>query len=300
MSLTDRDRKIMVLLIPVVVLLGYWFLVLGPQRSEVSKLDTQLSKVEGERDDSVANATQLENSRTNYAKDYSTVVRLGKAIPSTLDMPSLLVQLESASKGAKIDFDSITVGDRVTAADTAAAGATDTTTSQPASAAGGDKAQTGGGKATESANDASKTSDKANQAAGADAAASGSGAATGATSGAAGLDSVPLTFAFTGSYFDLADFFHRVKRFVSVANDDIRVKGRLMTIDTMAFSSDKPPTVKATVTASVYLAPKSEGATGGATSQGPSTATPAAAQSGSSSSSSGATPASSTSSEGAQ
>ena len=299
MSLTDRDKKIMMLLIPVVVLLGYWFLVLGPQRSEVSKLDGQLTQAEGDRDDAVNNATQLENSRTNYAKDYSTVVRLGKAIPSTLDMPSLLVQLETAAKGAKIDFDSITVGDRVTAAAPGAA-ATDTTTSQPASAAGGEKAQTGAGKATESANEASKTSDQANQAAGADAGTTGTGGAAGATSGVAGLDSVPLNFTFTGSYFDLADFFHRVKRFVRVANEDIRVQGRLMTIDTMAFTSDKPPTVKATVTASVYLAPKSEGATGGATSQGPSTATPAAAPSGSSSGSGSSTPASSTSSEGAQ
>jgi hypothetical protein len=254
-------------------------------------------KVEGERDDAETNATQLENSRTNYAKDYSTVVRLGKAIPSTLDMPSLLVQLETASKGAKIDFDSITVGDRTTAAAPGAA-ATDTTTSQPASAAGGEQAQTGAGKAAENANEASNTSDTANQKAGADAGTTGTGAGTAAagTSGVAGLDTVPLNFTFTGSYFDLADFFHRVKRFVRVANDDIRVKGRLMTIDTMTFSSDKPPTVTAKVTASVYLAPKSEGATGGATSQGPSTATPAAATPAPST----AAPASSTSSEGAQ
>jgi Tfp pilus assembly protein PilO len=303
MSLTDRDKKIVMFLIPIAVLLGYWFLVLSPQRAEVTKLDTSLSKVEGERDDAVANATQLEASRANYAKDYSTVVRLGKAIPSALDMPSLLVQLESASKGAKIDFDSITVGERVAAAaDAPGAGATDTTTSQPASAAGGEPAQTGAGKATEKANEASDTSDKANQAAGADAGTTGSGAdAAGATSGVAGLDTVPLTFKFTGSYFDLADFFHRVKRFVRVANEDIRVRGRLMTIDSMNFSSEKPPTVVATVTASIYLAPKTEGTTGGATSNGPSTATPAsAAPSGSAAPSSSAAPASSTSSEGAQ
>jgi Tfp pilus assembly protein PilO len=294
-SLTDRDRKLVTILIPIALLLGYWFLVLSPQRAEVSKLDTQLSKVEGERDDATANASQLENSRTNYAKDYSTVVRLGKAIPSQLDMPSLLVQLESASKGAKIDFDSITVGERTTAAPGAAA--TDTTTSQPPAAAGGEPAQSGAGKAAEKANGASDTSDKANTAAGADAGTTGAGAAADGTSGVPGLDTVPLNFKFTGSYFDLADFFHRVKRFVRVANEDIRVRGRLMTIDTMSFSSEKPPTVTATVTASIYLAPKSEGATGGATSQGPSTATPAAATG---SADSSATPASSTSAEGAQ
>ena len=62
-------------------------------------------------------------SGLDYAKDYATVVRLGKAIPSTLDMPSLLVQLESAAKGTGIDFDSITVGERTTAAAPAATSA---------------------------------------------------------------------------------------------------------------------------------------------------------------------------------
>ncbi len=298
MTLTDRDKKIVFALIPVVLLLGYWFMVLSPQRAEVSKLDTKLTKVEGERDDAQTSVDQLENSRTNYARDYSTVVRLGKAIPSTLDMPSLLVQLESAAKGAKIDFDSITVGERSVAA--GAASPTDTTTSAPAKPtdAGGDKAQTGPGKATENANEAANTSDKANQTAGADAGTTGSAGTTGAgaTSGVAGLDTVPLNFTFKGSYFDLAGFFHRVKRFVRVAGDDINVRGRLMTIDTMAFSTDKFPTVTATVTASVYLAPKSQGTTGGATSQGPAPATPAA----SGASPSAAAPASNTTSTGAQ
>ena len=100
MSLTDRDRKIMMLLIPVVVLLGYWFLVLGPQRSEVAKLDSQLTQAEGDaRRRRWPTPPSSRTAATNYAKDYSTVVRLGKAIPSTLDMPSLLVQLETRRQG---------------------------------------------------------------------------------------------------------------------------------------------------------------------------------------------------------
>ena len=292
MSLTDRDKKIVMFLVPLVVLLGYWFLVLSPQRAEVSKLDTELTTAEGDRDSAEALANQLENSRTNYAKDYATVVRLGKAIPSTLDMPSLIVQLEAAAQGAKIDFASITVGERQAAA---ADATTDTTTSTQPTDAGGEKAQSGSGKAAESANNAAETSDNASQAAGAKTGSDAAATGTGATSGVAGLDTVPLTFKFTGSYFDLADFFHRVKRFVKVANEDIRVRGRLMTIDTMAFTSDKFPRVSANVTASVYLAPKTEGTTGGATAQGPS-ATPAASGSSSSAQPAAAT----TASEGAQ
>jgi hypothetical protein len=72
-----------------------------------------------------------------------------------------------------------------------------------------------------------------------------------------------------------------MKRFVRVANQDIRVKGRLMTIDRLTFKSDRFPVITAEVTSTVYLSPKSQGTTAGATPQGPGTgnSTPAAAPS---------------------
>lgn len=274
MSLTDRDKKLVLVLVPLALLIGYWFLVLSPQRAEVAKLDDKLTTVEGARDSAVGNAEQLGTSKASYAQDYATVVRLGKAIPSNLDMPSLLVQLDSAAKGTGIDFDSITAGQRTSTA-TASTGTSSgaTGSAAPPVAAGGEAAKTGPGKATEQANGASATSADANKAAGADSPASGA-TGTPASSGVAGLDTVPLKFTFNGSYFSLADFFHRVKRFVRVANKDIAVKGRLMTIDGMNFKSEAFPKVIAEVSATVYLSPKSEGAAAGGTPQGP-VATPA-------------------------
>jgi hypothetical protein len=83
------------------------------------------------------------------------------------------------------------------------------------------------------------------------------------------LDTVPLDFAFSGDFSDLADFFHRLKRFVRAANGRVNVKGRLMTIDSLDFKSDSFPKITATVGATVYLSPKAEGATAGATPTGP-------------------------------
>lgn len=294
MSLTDRDKKLMMVLVPILLLGVYWFLVLAPQRSEVSKLDDQLVAAEAARDESVAEVQRLESSRNDYAKDYATVVRLGKAIPSTLDMPSLLVQLESAAKGTGIDFDSITVGDRTNgaaaAADSSGADSSSGSSERPVEA-GGEQAQSGAGQAAEKANNAADTANDRN-AAGGDNNASQDGSESGSSapvSPVAGLDTVPLNFNFVGSYFDLADFFHRVKRFVRVANSDIRVRGRLMTIDGMNLTTKGFPRISAQLTATIYLSPKSEGATGGGTAQGP-TATPASTTSTPQSSSSGSTP----------
>jgi competence protein ComEA len=267
-SINARDKKILMMLVPIVVLLGFWFLLLAPKRSESARLGDQLTAVEQKRDTAVAKAGQLEGARNTYADDYATVVRLGKAVPSSLDMPSLLVQLESAAKGTGIDFDSVKAGARTTASTAApAAGA----------ASGSSSAQTGPGKTAENADNAKTSADKSSAAASATSA-SGSSASTppatgpaGATATAPGLDSVPLTFTFTGSFFELADFLHRTKRFVHVANNKISVKGRLMTIDSLGFKSTTFPTIEASITATVYLSPKSEGTTAGATPAGPQT-----------------------------
>ena len=297
MTLQARDKKIIAVMVPVVVLLGFWFLILAPKRAESGKLGTQLTQANAKRDAAVSAAGALEGARNSYAKDYETVVRLGKAVPASLDMPSLLVQLESAAKGTNIEFDSVKAGARTAAAPTTAApaagaqggsssSASSSSSSAPPAAAGGAPAQTGPGKATEKAGDAKNT---ANQSSSASATAAGQPAAgaAGAAGAAApaggaaapGLDSVPLEFAFTGGFFDLADFFHRMKRFVHLANERIKVQGRLITIDSLDFKSETFPQLSATVKATVYLSPKEQGTTAGGTpaGPGPQTTQPAAA-----------------------
>jgi hypothetical protein len=81
---------------------------------------------------------------------------------------------------------------------------------------------------------------------------------------------------FVGDFFGLADFFHDVKRFVKVANETVVVNGRLITIEGVKFTSDPQlfPRIKAELTATVYLSPKTQGTTAGATPQGPAPASP--------------------------
>jgi hypothetical protein len=80
-----------------------------------------------------------------------------------------------------------------------------------------------------------------------------------------------------GDFFNLADFFHDVKRFVRVAGSNVLVGGRLITIEGVTYSSDQMvfPAVKAELTATIYLSPQVEGTTAGADPQGPPTTTPA-------------------------
>jgi hypothetical protein len=295
-TLTDRDRRILLILLPVVVLIAYWFLILSPKRSDLSSARDAQTQAEQARDQTVAQAAQLEHARQTFAADYAAVVRLGKAIPDSVDSPSLLVQLDRASKGTHIDFSSVTFGDRGAATAPAAA----PTTQGPAqpggnAAAGGAPAQTGPGRAVENAGNTVTEANQASSAA--DAGTTTTGTTTTGTTPApasttsAALENVALTFNFSGTYFDLADFFHRLKRFVYVANNQIFVRGRLLTIDTLTFApaaAGATPSatgkLTATVGATVYLSPQGQGVTAGATPAGPAgtttgtTTTPAGSQ----------------------
>jgi hypothetical protein len=211
-----------------------------------------------------------------------------------------VVQLEKAAEGTGIRFTRIATGERdpATAAPTPAA-----TPAAPSGQgttpvqAGGETAQSAPGSAVESANStAQSAAPQANAASKSgvnpsDAQTStssgsglpvGGGAATPGTTptGAgspAGLDTVPLELEFIGNFFNLADFFHDVKRFVRVANQNVVVSGRLITVEGVKWSSDPElfPKIKAEIKATVYLAPKTEGTTAGATPSGPAPATPA-------------------------
>ena len=92
----------------------------------------------------------------------------------------------------------------------------------------------------------------------------------------AGLETVPLELEFTGDFFRLADFFHDVKRFVHVVSEDVVVNGRLVTIDSVNYTSDPLlfPRLRAEIKATVYLSPKTEGVAAGATPQGPAATPP--------------------------
>lgn len=91
------------------------------------------------------------------------------------------------------------------------------------------------------------------------------------TSGAPapGLDEIPVELTFDGRFFDLADLFRSIQRFVTVADERLEVRGRLIRIDGFTLDSATFPGITARISATVFAAPVAEGVTGGATPVGP-------------------------------
>jgi hypothetical protein len=252
--MTQRDRILVLVLAVAALVGGFWFAVLAPEREEAKSIGDQVAKAQTRLEAARRSAAQARQAKARYDSDYAAVTRLGKAVPVDDDVPSLVFQLERAADGVDVDFRAFK-----SVAGPAPGGA--------ATSGIGAVAQAGTAVKSNGASDGGAASP-------ATAAATQSAAATlppGATVGSAGFPTMPFSFAFQGSFFDMQRLLGNVQRLVTLRGDRIRVDGRLMTIDGFALEAgdDGFPQVKASLAATAYLLPAAEGSTGGATALGP-------------------------------
>lgn len=108
--MTTRDRMILMVVVGAGLLAGFWFAVLGPKRAEATRLSEQLAAQQQRLDKARTGAADVQRAKDGYIADYAAVVNLGKAVPVNANVASLLFQLDSESRGAKVDFNSISAG----------------------------------------------------------------------------------------------------------------------------------------------------------------------------------------------
>ena len=101
------------LLIGVVALVAaaaaYWFLLLAPKREEAAALSEQVTQKQAEAAQAESTLASYRQAQQTFRVNYSTIARLGKAVPADDDVRSLVVQLEGAASTSKSDFRSIAV-----------------------------------------------------------------------------------------------------------------------------------------------------------------------------------------------
>ena len=233
--MTRRDRLVIVIVALVAAIAASWLLVVSPKRDQAAKLGTKVASEQQALDTARAQLAQNAVASKQYASNYAALARLGEAVPATDDIPSLIIQLQSAADGARVNFQSLQNG---------GANATGATGSTPAPAAG-----------------------------------------TAAASAAAGKQ---LSFTFSGSYFQLSNFFNKVQHFVTPSRNGVQVKGRLISLNSvnMTPAATGFPQITAQITATIYTESAPAEAAGAATGT-----SPAASSTASTSGSSSSTPA---------
>jgi type II secretory pathway pseudopilin PulG len=232
--MTTRDRLVLIGVIVLVVLAGGFLLVVSPERKQAAQAQTQVQSARQQLEAAQAQASTAQAAEQRYTSAYSSVVSLGKAVPPATEVPSLIYELDQASSQRDVNFNSISTG-------------------------------TSGGS-------------------------TGSSGATASTSAAASatpasFTQMPFTFVFKGSFQGLARLLGEIDGFVQRNTaGSVLVSGRLLTIQganitiesagsagasAVGSSSKSGPPLSATIAATAYVLPASQGLTGGATPIGP-------------------------------
>ena len=237
MSLTDRDRKIVLVIVPV---LFCCLLVPGAlaQARGVREGWRKLPAARKAAESLEGQSGQAGGLSQQFEEDYVEMIRLGKAVPPTLDMPSLIVQLDEAARSTGIKFVSITRGE----ASSSRFHGGPRVGRTPARAARARRPRTPSRAWTPHSRrhrpripPPPRPRRPPRDPPPAD------GSVPPAGDEPSPLrrpgSTIPLVLTFNGGYFALTDLLHRFKRFVRVVNDQVVVKGRLMTVDGIAFEA---------------------------------------------------------------
>jgi hypothetical protein len=102
-----RDRIVLIALAVIVVLGAGWVLAVSPKRTQANKLASQVSEAQAQKSSAEQQLASARAAQTQYASAYAAIVNLGKAVPASEEVPSLIYQLSQASSGKHVDFASI-------------------------------------------------------------------------------------------------------------------------------------------------------------------------------------------------
>jgi hypothetical protein len=128
--MTGRDRIVIVVLGALAVLAAAWLLVVAPEREKATKLGTEVSTAQAQLSTAESQVASARSAQAGYPTAYASLVKLGKAVPTSQEVPSLIYELAHASNQKQVDFTSITSGG-------ASGGASGSSSAVPAAAGAG-------------------------------------------------------------------------------------------------------------------------------------------------------------------
>jgi hypothetical protein len=223
----QRDRLVLAIVAVAGVVGAVWFLALAPKREAANAVTAKITAAELRRDAANQQADVAEQAKSTYRRDYATVARLGKAVPAKADVPSLVYQLESAARAAKVDFRAITVQTSAALAPAPPVALSPAPIPTPAPAPA-----TAGAPATPGA------------------------PVTPGAASSAGIEQKGFQFTFQGHFLSLRRLLSEIDRFSRVKGSKVSVSGRLLTIDTVTLNPAAKglPNIKAEIKANAYVA----------------------------------------------
>jgi Tfp pilus assembly protein PilO len=109
--MTGRDRMVLIGIVVVALLGAAWMLVVSPERQKAAQLETQVAAAQAQLASAEGKVSSARAAQSQYSTAYASLVSIGKAVPPSDEVPSLIEELSNASNEKQVDFSSITSGD---------------------------------------------------------------------------------------------------------------------------------------------------------------------------------------------
>ena len=110
MRARGREVYIIAAVVAVVLIVAWYFLLLSPTLSKISDTKTQIVSAQAALDSARANVARLETYKKTAPQSREEIVRLGKMLPTSEGIPSLIVELTKTASASGVDLLSITRG----------------------------------------------------------------------------------------------------------------------------------------------------------------------------------------------
>ena len=105
-----KEVYIITAVVAVVVIVAWYFLLLSPTRIKLSDLDGQVQAQQAALATAKQEVARLESYKKTAPQSRAEIVRLGKMLPESEGIPSLIIELTRTADASGVDLNSITRG----------------------------------------------------------------------------------------------------------------------------------------------------------------------------------------------
>lgn len=110
MRARGKEVYIITAVVAVVVILAWYFLLLSPTRTKLSDLDGQVQAQQAALATAKQEVARLESYKKTAPQSRAEIVRLGKMLPESEGIPSLIIELTGTADASGVDLNSIARG----------------------------------------------------------------------------------------------------------------------------------------------------------------------------------------------
>ncbi len=105
-----KEIYIITAVVAVVLIVAWYFLLFSPTRTELSDLDSQIQAQQTALTTAKQEVVRLESYKKTAPQSRAEIVRLGKMLPQSEGIPSLIIELTQTADASGVDLNSITRG----------------------------------------------------------------------------------------------------------------------------------------------------------------------------------------------